>query len=161
MRVSRRSAGQKEKKEGTNMLRDRIDAYYLEKNHNCAETTLRILSDEYGLGLGEEDIKLVGAFGGGMSSGLVCGALCGAMAALGKMVIEDVAHAAPGFKELCAECTAGFREALGAVDCRELKEMYHREDGTRCLLTVQKSADYIEGFLKEHGLPPAREPGEE
>ncbi|MBQ6540155.1 MAG: hypothetical protein IJL71_03935, partial [Oscillospiraceae bacterium] len=36
------------------------------KDHNCAESALLAISEEYGLGLGPEEMKLVSAFGGGM-----------------------------------------------------------------------------------------------
>ena len=66
------------------MLRDNVKKYYLEQDYNCAETILRCIDEEYGIGLTEDDFKLVSAFGGGMGCGSSCGALCGAMAALGR-----------------------------------------------------------------------------
>ena len=51
------------------MLRDRVKEYYLEKDYNCAETTLHCINDEYGLGLTDEQIKLASGFGAGMGCG--------------------------------------------------------------------------------------------
>ena len=59
------------------MLKDRVGAYYLEKNYNCAETLIHAINDEYHLALGEEEMKLAGGFGGGMGCmEATCGALC-------------------------------------------------------------------------------------
>ncbi len=74
---------QKKEPEEEDMLRDNVKKYYLEQDYNCAETILRCIDEEYGIGLTEDDFKLVSAFGGGMGCGSSCGALCGAMAALG------------------------------------------------------------------------------
>ena len=46
------------------MLRDNVKKYYLEQDYNCAETILRCIDEEYGIGLTEDDFKLVSAFGG-------------------------------------------------------------------------------------------------
>ena len=139
------------------LLRDGIGTWYLERDNNCAETTLRIINERYGLGLTEEDVKLVGAFGAGYGCGITCGALSAAMAALGKMAIGERAHATPGFRELCGAYVAAFREALHDTDCAKIKETFFREDGTRCLLTVQANADLFERFVREHGLVPGEE----
>lgn len=55
------------------MLRDNVKKYYLEQDYNCAETILRCIDEEYGIGLTEDDFKLVSAFGGGMGCGSSCG----------------------------------------------------------------------------------------
>ena len=81
------------------MMRDMVENYYLEKDYNCAETTLHIINDTYHLGLSDEDFKLVGAYGGGFGCGITCGALAGAMAALGKLTICQRAPATDGFRD--------------------------------------------------------------
>ena len=48
------------------MLKDKAYEYFITKDHNCAETVLLAISEEYGLGIGPEEMKLVSAFGGGM-----------------------------------------------------------------------------------------------
>ena len=74
------------------MLRDRVKEYYLEKDYNCAETTLHCINDEYGLGLTDEQIKLASGFGAGMGCGQTCGVLCAGIAALGKLLVDQRAH---------------------------------------------------------------------
>ena len=121
-----------------------IREYYLEKDNNCAETTLHIINDKYGLNLPAEDFKIVGAFGAGFGCGITCGALCGAMAALGKMTITGRAHGTEGFKDLCADYVKAFRE--------KIKETNFREDGTRCIRTVEGNAELFDEFVKAHSI---------
>ncbi len=134
------------------MLKDTAKRYCKELGCNCAESTLLAVSDEYGLGLGPEDAKLMGGFGGGLGSGLTCGALCGAVAALGKMHLETVAHAAPEFRGLCAEYVAAFREAMGGTECSVIKPLYF-VPGKGCIAAIQKAADTFEAFADAHGYP--------
>ena len=134
------------------MADESIREYYLEKDNNCAETTLHIINDKYGLNLSAEDFKLVGAFGAGFGCGITCGALCGAMAALGKMTITGRAHGTEGFKNLCADYVKAFREKMTYTDCEKIKEMNFREDGTRCIYTVEGNAELFDEFVKAHGI---------
>ena len=107
---------QKKEPEEEDMLRDNVKKYYLEQDYNCAETILRCIDEEYGIGLTEDDFKLVSAFGGGMGCGSSCGALCGAMAALGRLTVKTRAHATEGFKDTCADLVEAFRNKLGNTD---------------------------------------------
>ena len=134
------------------MMRDLAEKYYLEDNCNCAEALLHTVNDTCGLGLRQEDFRLVGAFGGGFGCGITCGALAGAMAALGGMVIRDRAHATEGFKGLCAAYVSAFADKLGDVNCEVLKERYFADGGSRCLRTVQLAADVFEAFARENGI---------
>ena len=134
------------------MWNEEIRRYYLDRDYNCAETTLRVINERYGLGLTEDDFKLVSGFGGGFGCGITCGALCASMAALGKLAVAERAHATPGFRELCGRYAEAFREAMGHTDCAEIKKGFFREDGTRCLLTVQTNLDLFARFAAENGL---------
>lgn len=139
------------------MADERIRDYYLEKDNNCAETTLHIINDKYGLNLSAEDFKLVGAFGAGFGCGITCGALCGAMAALGRMTITDRAHGTEGFKDLCADYVKEFRAKMACTDCEKIKETNFHEDGTRCICTVEGNAELFDEFVKAHGLAVQKE----
>ena len=130
---------------------DRVKELYLEKDYNCAESILIFANEEYGLGLNDDSIKLIGAFGGGMGCGKVCGALAGAVAAIGKMEIAERAHATATLKEHTAEYVARFAEVFGDVDCVKVKEKKFVE-GVRCLNTVLESAELFSAFVKEKGL---------
>lgn len=129
------------------MLKEYATQAYMEKGFNCAESMLWAIEQEYGVGLKEEDLKYVGAFGGGMFYGSACGAICGTMAALGKLRIGTSALVTEGFREECKALAEAFQEKLGAFDCRDLTPMYKKEDGTRCLATVLLACEVAEDFI--------------
>ena len=135
------------------MLRDRISDYYLGKDYNCAETMLHAINDQYNLNIPAEMFKLVGGFGGGMGCGNACGALCACISALGRLTIQERAHATPEFKETCANLVQRFQEKLGDTCCCTLVEKYKTEE-TRCLATVLLTADLFEDYLSETGIQP-------
>ena len=140
---------QRKEPEEEDMLRDKVKKYYMEQDYNCAETILRCINEEYQLGLTEDDFKMVSAFGAGMGCGSSCGALCGAMAALGRLLVKTRAHATEGFKDVCGDYVAAFRDKLGNIDCSELVKVYKKED-VRCLETVCLAADVFEEFYNTH-----------
>lgn len=133
------------------MTKDHIKSLYLESDHNCAETVLFAISREYGLGLDAEDIKLVGAWGGGAGCGIICGALAGSLAALGKICITERAHATAGFSALCAAYVEAFLGTLGSTDCRDIKPNSF-VPGVRCINTIEQTADLFDWFIEEHGI---------
>ncbi len=135
------------------MLKDRAYEYFIVKDHNCAETALLAISEEYGLKIGPEEMKLVSGFGGGMGCGDLCGVLAGSMAALGKLAVNGRAHATENFGPLCAGLCESFRTCLGSMKCAELKPRY-RTDELRCLKTVELGLDVFETYAKEKGLVP-------
>lgn len=128
-----------------------IYKYFIETDHNCAESTLLAANEIYELGLSDEDVKLVSGFGAGMGCEGVCGALCGAMAALSKMKVEGRAHATPGFGPLCAGLVKKFEEATGnvGVNCAQLKPIYRKDDGLRCIKTVELAIQALDEYLQE------------
>ena len=138
------------------MLKDKAYKYFITKDHNCAETALLAISEEYGLGIGPEEMKLVSAFGGGMGCGKLCGVLAGSMAALGRLAVYGRAHATEDFGPLCAGLCEKFETGLGSLKCADLKAMY-RNDEVRCLKTVELGLEVFEAYVKEKGLVPAEE----
>ena len=124
------------------MLRDRVKEYYLEKDYNCAETTLHCINDEYGLGLTDEQIKLASGFGAGMG----CGQTCAGIAALGKLLVDQRAHNTEGFGDICAAYVGAFQAKLGSLACEELVKTYKKEE-TRCLEPVLLAADLFEDYF--------------
>ena len=143
-------------KDVRDMLKDKAYEYFINRDHNCAESALLSISEEYGLDIGPEEMKLVSAFGGGMGCGKLCGVLAGSMAALGKLAVNGRAHATEGFGPLCAELCENFKACLGSTECAELKPLY-RNDEVRCLKTVELGLDVFEAYAKEKGLVPAKE----
>lgn len=132
------------------MEKKAIEELYLGKDYNCAETTLRVLDGKYGLGIDEDGLKMVGGFGGGMGCGKTCGILCASIVALSKQMIIERSHENPAVRETCAALVAEFENQLGSTECADLKARYfHKDDGMRCLVTVEKGIAVAEGFLKE------------
>ena len=135
------------------MTKDRVYDYFIQQDHNCAESLLLAANDEYHLNLTREEMKLLSAFGGGMGCGKACGALCGCMAVLGRIKVQQRAHEDKQFGSLCAALCQQFVDVLGDSECEVLKPLY-RNDQVRCLKTVELAADVLDQFLAEHGLRP-------
>lgn len=129
------------------MIRDYAKKYFLDQDHNCAESVLLAANEALNLGLTEEDTKLISAFGGGMGCGSTCGALAGVMAVYGKLTVKERAHATEGFKDNCAALKAAFEAKLGSTFCKELKEQYSTPE-ERCLRVVELAADVLDAHLR-------------
>ena len=126
------------------MLADVAERYFLQGDFNCAESVLLAANEVYELGLDKDSChRMVSAFGGGMGCGLLCGAIAGAMAALGQQAVTERAHVTDGFKDLCADTAAKMQEALGSVNCSDIKPELFVE-GRRCAETVRRAADVLE-----------------
>ncbi len=124
-----------------------IREIFLDHDFNCAESVLLWADERYGLNVSSEAVRLVSGFGGGLGCGENCGALLGALAALSKALVEERAHATPGFKEACAELVSRFRADLGTIECEELKERYRRPD-VRCLYVVERAAAILNDYMQ-------------
>ncbi len=134
------------------MLKSMVREYFLDKNYNCAETMFIIVNKAYNLGLGEEDFKIVSAYGGGFGCGITCGALAGAMAVLGKMAVADKARTTEGFRDLCREYVEAFMGEVGHTDCAQIREINRNDRGPLCLVVVEAAAEVFERLVKEKGL---------
>lgn len=132
---------------GENRLRDLAAKYYMEKNTNCAEAILLAANEKYKLHVGDEEMKLVSGFGGGMGCGSTCGALAGSIAVIGKVLVSENAHSTPGFSRMCRQLVVDFEKKLGGIDCKDIVEKY-RNNAQGCLLTVELAADVLEEFIK-------------
>ncbi len=97
---------------------------YFTKGMNCAETTLSMANDVYGLGLTGNELKMIGGFGGGMCSRRTCGALSAGVAALSRIYLKTTAHGTPGFMEIVKEYVDSFEAEAGSTQCIELIPKY-------------------------------------
>lgn len=127
-------------------MKEHAKELYIDRDFNCAETTLRLANGTFNLGLDEKSLELVGAFGGGLGCEITCGALCASMAAISAVAIRERAHATENFKEICAGYVAEFEKCIGCLNCGDIKEKNFRED-VRCLRTVEKNAELLEAYL--------------
>ena len=130
------------------MAVDNIYTYFPGKGYNCAEALLHFANDEFSLGLSEDEMRLVSAFGGGMGSGEACGALCGAISAIGYMTVTTKAHDTPELKPLCAKYVKAFSEALGGVNCRDLKPRHFNEE-RKCSAITETAARLLVEIMAE------------
>lgn len=94
------------------------------QNYNCAQSVYA--ASATGEGLSEaQRLALAAPFGGGIArQGEVCGALCGALLALGeaagKAMADDPVAGRNALYERARQLTEAFRQAHGAILCREL-----------------------------------------
>ena len=73
-------------------LEDLVRKYYEADRYNCSETLIHAGNECYGLGLREEDMRMLAGFGSGMYSGSTCGTLIGSVAVISKLIVETKAH---------------------------------------------------------------------
>ncbi len=130
------------------LLKERLIEYYIDKDYNCAESTLRAMNDHYNLGIEEEDFKLASGFGKGMGCESTCGSLAAGIGAAGKLLVQQRAHATPGFGDACAAFVQCFRKRLGTENCHDLREKFFNPE-QRCLVTIEQGADTFEVWWEE------------
>lgn len=131
------------------MLRDYMYKYYPEGGCNCAETVLRAANDCYGLGLHDRDMRMVGAFGGGIQVGSSCGAVLGAAAVLSVKYIETTAHESADIFPVTRSLMKKFSERYGSTMCRDIKpQSFDRSCG--CQRTIETALDILEETINEY-----------
>jgi C_GCAxxG_C_C family probable redox protein len=113
------------------------------QNYNCAQSVYAACATGEGLSEAQR-LALAAPFGGGIArQGEVCGALTGALLALGEANGESMAAdpiaARNALYERAWQLTEAFREAHGAIRCREL---------TGCALSTEEG----QHSFKERGL---------
>lgn len=91
--------------------------------HGCAETTLIVLQEAYGLP-DPADSSAAMALNGGLAwSGGPCGAITGAAMAAGRLAarrIADHKEAKSVARAITAELMADFQQEFGSINCRDL-----------------------------------------
>ena len=120
--------------------------YFIDKDYNCAESTLRLANDKYDLGLTDDEMKLVSACGGGFSSGLSCGVLCASAAVISKKLVATKSHDCEELKPTMIAFVERFREVCGGTDCSVLKPLHFKE-GQRCLEMVELGEKVLDDFM--------------
>ena len=131
------------------MLKDEIGKYYFDGNYNCAETILRAGNDYYQLGLHDNDMKLVGAFGAGIQCGNTCGAILSGASILSMKYIEAKAHESSDIRPVTMKLIKKFTEKYGSTLCKDIKPQSFKPE-YRCLKTVETACDFIEETIAEY-----------
>ena len=122
------------------------EGYGIKEDLSCSETILYGANKVYHLGLDEKALKLASAFGGGMGIESVCGAITGALMVLGRLFVADVAHKYPKIKELDKEYFERFKNEMGDIICKPLKNNY-RTDDLKCKVVILKSAEILDEII--------------
>ena len=131
------------------MLKDLIGKYYFDGNYNCAETILRAGNEYYNLGLHDEDMIMVGAFGAGIQCGNTCGAILSGAAILSMMYVEAKAHESEDIKPVTVNMIRKFNEKYNSTLCKDIKPQSFNPE-YRCLKTVETACDIIEETIAEY-----------
>lgn len=120
--------------------RDRARELFLDDAHahGCAETSLVVLGEAFGLPDAADSSPAMALNGGIAYSGSTCGAVTGAAIALGRLAarrIDDHAEAKRVARELTAGTIEAFEAAFGATTCGALTGLDLRtEEGHRAFL---------------------------
>ncbi|MFP4015770.1 MAG: C-GCAxxG-C-C family (seleno)protein [Halanaerobiales bacterium] len=131
------------------MLADLLKNGFAEgKDLNCSEQILYGANQAYDLGLDKNALKLAAGFGGGMAIEDKCGALTGSIMVLSNMFIKERAHENDKIKELVSKLFSRYREVMGSIDCRPLKDD-HRTEAYGCREVILKAAEILDQIIKE------------
>lgn len=91
--------------------------------YGCAETTLIVLQEIYGLPDPTDSSAAMVLNGGVAYSGRICGAICGAAMAVGKLVERRIAHhkeAKQVARQIIIRLMEEFQTEYGSLNCRDL-----------------------------------------
>lgn len=130
------------------MIKDHVFKYYIGQNKSCSESLFLAACEDRNIPVTPENLKLIGAFCGGVC----CGSLCGAVAAGAAVIalrtggMDLDAHENPEMREKVKAFVTRFQEKAGSELCQNVKEKYFVA-GDRCLATVELAADVLEEFL--------------
>jgi C_GCAxxG_C_C family probable redox protein len=134
---------------GEKMIVERCEKYYSKKyDLNCAECILYSSNEEYGLGLDSKALKLAAGFGGGMAVEDACGAMTGALMVLGNIFVVEKAHESDRIKTLAKEFIGKFKERLSTINCKELKDLYKKDDEKRCIEIVKAASEILDEIVR-------------
>lgn len=97
---------------------------YRSMGYTCAESTIRAANEAWDLGLGEDALRMLGGFGGGMHSGYVCGAISGGVAALSSRYNKKDGHSSPILSVKCKLFLNTVQERTGFLNCADLMPKY-------------------------------------
>lgn len=133
------------------MLKGYIEnGFGIKEDLNCAEQILYGANHVYKLELSDDCLRLAGGFGGGMAAEDACGVVTGASMVFSRIFISERARTSPLIREVNCEFNRRFNEALKSTNCKELKDMYRREEGCKSIIVA--GAGIIDDLLKEYNL---------
>ncbi|MGI5891166.1 MAG: C-GCAxxG-C-C family (seleno)protein [Bacillota bacterium] len=129
------------------MLEELISSGFGEdEDYNCAEKIFYGANIAYGLQMDNRYGHLLASYGGGMGVEHLCGAVAAGVAILGYMFIENIAHEGETIKRLTGEFIERYREEMGDILCKPLKDSY-RTDETQCFDVIVKAAEILDDIV--------------
>lgn len=131
------------------MLKDYLDKYYFEENYNCAESIIRAGNDYYELGLHDNDMKMLAAYGAGIQCGNTCGAVLAGASILSMKYVERCAHESADIHEVTVNMIRKFKEKYGSTLCKDIKPQSFNPE-YRCKNTIYNACDIIEEVITEY-----------
>lgn len=131
------------------MLKDLLPKYYFDLNYNCAETILRAGNDYYELGLHDNDMKLVAAYGAGIQCGNTCGAVLAGAAILSMKYVEAKAHESEDIRPVVVKMMQKFNAVYGSTLCKDIKPQSFKPE-YRCQKTIETACDILEEVIAEY-----------
>lgn len=128
---------------------EKVRYFYQDEYCNCSEAIIRAANEYYSLNISDDDLKMFGAYGGGMFSGLTCGVISASAAVLGKMIIDEnarkeQAEIRPKFQKLVRNLI----QELGGSSCAQIKPRFFTKE-TVCWVTVEHAAKVLEKTIEE------------
>ena len=139
--------------------RARARALFLDdaNTYGCAETTLMVLAEAYGLPDAADTAPAMALNGGIAYSGATCGAITGAAMAVGRLTasrISDHGDAKRATRTVTADLLAAFEAEFGATTCRALIGVDLRTDeGHRAFI---ESGTWRDGCMRQIEMAVAR-----
>ena len=134
------------------LVQQRVHEYYWRDDANCATTTLKILSEKFGVELCDQALASALGMHGAGGYRAQCGLVEGALMFLG------IVGSARGFAEeeivdACQDFARGFEDRFGSLSCKVLRPEGFRPDNPPHIcepLTCEAvlfSAGFVAGFL--------------
>ncbi|MBN1333842.1 MAG: C_GCAxxG_C_C family protein [Synergistales bacterium] len=102
------------------LIRERVRSYYWDEDINCAETTLKVLSEIFDIPLDPQVIHAASGMHGAGKYGAQCGLVEGTLMFIGilghraELEVSDI-------ERLCHDYAGSFEEVFGSLLCSQLR----------------------------------------
>jgi len=102
------------------LIRQRVQEYFVEGDHNCAMTALKVLSEIFEVPLEPQVIDAASSLPGAGGTGELCGLVSGTLMFIGVWGRRKGFHR-EAFEPVAKGFTEGVHERLGSVRCEALE----------------------------------------
>ncbi|WP_066503807.1 C-GCAxxG-C-C family (seleno)protein [Abyssisolibacter fermentans] len=119
--------------------------YGKKEKYNCAQKILYGANEAYNLKLDEKALSLAAGFGGGMAIESVCGALTASIMVLSNLFKDK--YEKEDFRKIISQFLDTYKNKMGDINCRELKDRYYNEV-VKCDEIIVQAAQLLDYFVK-------------